>query len=153
MPDDIIDYGNSCIHCGYKELWTAHEIFYSDPIYGRYRVPLTECDYCTKCMTYYMEHRSMVEEENYVHDFRCRIVLEKYPFGDRFWMPLSEAVKILGSTEEEFWSKKSRWLFSFITESNGKWYMLRKSVERHLNGEDELFWLGDCDEIDECYRD
>lgn len=95
----------------------------------------------------------MVEEENYVHDFRRRIVLEKYPFGYRFWMPLSEALEILGSTEDEFWSNKSRWLFSFITENNGKWYMLRKSVERHLNGEDELFWLGDCDEIDECYRD
>ena len=157
MEEEEIGFNEKCYHCGSKDIWVAHDIFCSDGVLWRYRVPLTGCDYCPKCNTYYLGSRSMKEEEKHVHDLQCSIALKRFPFNEKNWMLLEEAYPIIGHTAERFW--KYCWPFFFITEQNGRWYILRKSVEHFLYTKNVLhdgtglFWLGKSDEIDECYRD
>ena len=119
-----------CDDCGTR-LEHCHELVFNDKYVGRFSIE-SECDWCPYCREYYRcgHDGDWTSVERRKDNARGEIVEKEYPFDLENWMPLKEALKLLGMGREKFMSVACHDFF--ILKRGNRWHILKKSLEHYM---------------------
>lgn len=118
-----------CDDCG-TCLEHCHEMIFNDRYVGRFSLE-NECDWCPYCREYcHCENNDQIALRYEIDNARGEIVEKEYLFDLENWMPLKEALKLLGMGRKKFMSGTCHDFF--ILKRGNRWYVLKKSMEHYI---------------------